>query len=872
MIYLMADWLFSSTFTEVIKVLLSIDSIIYWLIAQFFAFIIDVASSEFVMSDLVNAIINRTYIVVGVFALFIMSYSLIKGMFDPDGAFKGKNSIGSIVKNLLIAIALVALMPTIFQYLFRFQTIIVNNNVIGAIVLGSDNQNMEFVKYVTDEEGNVQFKEDSEGNKVPETIEYTISANEVGYENYVKVAANNVAFSAMNAFIYADDDTRKIDLSEKVTAGTFLSPITSLGGGIHKTIKSVYQDVSGENWTNFNIVKNNIIISGNFLEINSLSYHIATGGDYANGEGAHVSYMFVVSTIGGIVMLVLAFTFCINLVIRMFNLFLLELVSPIASFSLIIPNSKIFNNWLKAVMKEYLDIFIRLFTFNLAILFFSNVQSIISQTSTISSGFNLLNLFFVIGLLIFINEAPKLIKDIFGIKESKKLKDRLFTGAVASTIGGALGLAGGLAGSAIGATHALADKETKGLHKAWNTVKGVGSGVSTGQAAAKSKKFSDFTGAVGKGVTATDTNRKKGDLYYRQHGSSLGGVIKGKASDAFKYATGVNPSNEWKQYKDQKTAAVDLVNDTVKNLEESVDKSKVFTVGLDKEGKRILTSNVDTITVGNRTFNKDVDTLKNLVTQQEVKRNEILAGNSQLLTKELSKNDWITAQTASIDKAMSEDTAKLRNDYANEMAMIRSFDETINGDPNIYNEETKQAVAKQKEDYLNERKSFKAIYDDYNKQKSERQKLTSQDDSDIAEINEMYNNYQSKVQASNDVVLAQAESELKAAKEARDSVIAEAIEQQIEFVKGGKTNIIYSEAIRKIDGITSENEYAYQIKDENDVPYDLRDKVNSSKPFSFKELKQIKKDIKRHAEELDQSPAHQAALSRYRENIENKDK
>ena len=156
MIYLMADWLFSSTFTVVIKVLLSIDSIIYWLIAQFFAFIIDVASSEFVMSDLVNAIINRTYIVVGVFALFVMSYSLIKGMFDPDGAFKGKNSIGSIVKNLLIAIALVALMPTIFQYLFRFQTIIVNNNVIGAIVLGSDNQNMEFVKYVTDEEGNVQ--------------------------------------------------------------------------------------------------------------------------------------------------------------------------------------------------------------------------------------------------------------------------------------------------------------------------------------------------------------------------------------------------------------------------------------------------------------------------------------------------------------------------------------------------------------------------------------------------------------------------------------------------------------------------------------------------------------------------------------------
>ena len=568
MIYMM-DWFFNETFTDIIKVLLSIDSIIYWLVAQFFRFVIDIASADFVMTDLLNTIIDRAYVVAGVFALFIMSYALIKGLFDPDGVFKGKNSLGQIIKNLLIAIALVALMPTIFTYLFRFQAIIINNNVIGNIVLGNDSQAMKF---------NVNGKEQD------------ITVDKVGYENYIKVASNNVAFTALNAFIYADDNDKEIDLSQKITAGTFLTPRIGSINTTVEAIKSLYLDISGNNTTTFNQVRNNIVVTGNFLEINRVAYHVATGGDFTNDSGAHITYLFIVSTICGIVLLVLSFTFCINIVIRMFNLFLLELISPIASFSLVIPNSKIFDNWLKATMKEYLDLFVRLFTFNLTILFFSNIQNILHQINAARGNMSIIsimNILFVVGLLIFINEAPKLVKDILGMKDDKKgIKDRLFSGGVSKTLGGALGLLGGGAAAGMGIAHALGSGsgDVSGGRKAWNAIKGAASGFGAGKNASKAKSFSDFTGAVGKSVSSMDANRKKGDLYYKQHGGTFKSAMLGRLEDAKNYVTGASPMLAFETYNEQENKLRDIKKnmDNINDIAEKNSQVKALKTKRDK--------------------------------------------------------------------------------------------------------------------------------------------------------------------------------------------------------------------------------------------------------------------------------------------------
>ncbi|MBO4245616.1 MAG: hypothetical protein J5892_02600 [Bacilli bacterium] len=547
MINIMDSWYMTSTFGEVIKFLLFIDSIIYWLIARCFSFIIDVAATDFLLTDLVNQIINRTYIIVGVFALFLVSYALIKGLFDPDSAFKGKNSVTATVKNLLLAIVLVALMPTIFQYMYRFQSIVVNNNIIGSIVMGNDAaitvhyDDPESDGYITDE----------------------ITIEDIGYENYIKLAGNKVAFTALNSFLYTDDEFQDLKLEAGEVIGTWISPKTSQFG-IALNIKSrIGMIISQLGEKTFNDVRNRATLNGDFLSVNGLAYVLSTG---FNKDSEHqVAYFPLVSTLCGIVMLVLIVGFCVNIVIRVFNLFLLELISPIASFSLIIPNSKVFDNWFKEVLKEYLDVFIRLATFNLMLLFFTNYNAIVGNVASVaSSSFQILNIFFIIGLLIFINEAPKIMKDIFGIKESKKIKDRLFTGAVASTLGAAAGFAGGLVAGGVNVGRALGDKtpDLKPTSRAWNVLNGAGSGfVSGSKAGSKAKNFGDLRGAIAKNVSEADARRTKGNLYRFQHGNTIAGVIGGLRDDAVNYVTNGDPFTRYKDYEAQQGKVNDIKKD-----------------------------------------------------------------------------------------------------------------------------------------------------------------------------------------------------------------------------------------------------------------------------------------------------------------------
>ena len=679
MINIMASWFFSDTLAEIVKFLLTIDSIIYWIAAQLIAFAIDVASSEFVLYDVINAIIDRAYIIAGVFALFIMSYALIKGLFDPDGMFKGKNGVGSIVKNLVIAIALVALMPTIFQYMFRFQNIIVENNVIGTIILGNDG-------------GSLIFK-DKDGNS-----SNPITPESVGYKNYVKISANNMVFSALNCFVYADDNDEIIDLSPSfVTPGTFLTPFLNPGLGLSRAINKAIDSLrlGNDDETSFNAIKTEIVLSGNFLRLNLLSYNIATGGEHST-SGAHIHYIYIVSTVAGIAMLVLAFTFCVNLVVRMFNLFMLEVISPIASFSLIIPNSKIFDTWLKAVLKEYLDLFIRLATLNLAILIFSYFEELVNQAQSVKSSFNVLNILFVIGLLIFINEAPKLVKDIFGIKDDKKsIKDRLFSGTVAKTIGGALGLAAG--GYAVGAgiSHALRDTDPeigKGK-KAFNAIVGGARGFGVGKSASKSKNLNDFTGAVNKGMANTDAARQKSNLYYKQHGGNVGGVIAGKVEDAWSAFAGGSPTVAYEHYNEQENRLNDIKK-SMDSLNEIADKSGVVKAKKAKrdkfeseiKGRAKFAEDLENSTAneiaGLRSNLSDSRDLYNkaaeLVTQDNLELDSLNQKLLQTPDNQMFTKQSLQAQIANVESRKNAHVADanakeaLMNDYKNQIAAAES--------------------------------------------------------------------------------------------------------------------------------------------------------------------------------------------------------
>ena len=158
------------------------------------------------------------------------------------------------------------------------------------------------------------------------------------------------------------------------------------------------------------------------------------------------TYNFLVSTIVGILLVLMLLGITIDIAKRVFKLIILEVVAPIPIMSLIDPKSSkdgAFSHWLKSLISTFLDIFIKLGLLYVIIML---VQLIVNQKlfqnypeffeDPLRSSY--LTVILILGLIFFAKEAPKFIKDSLGIKDS---------GAGLGTgLGAAVGAVGGLVG------------------------------------------------------------------------------------------------------------------------------------------------------------------------------------------------------------------------------------------------------------------------------------------------------------------------------------------------------------------------------------------------------------------------------------------
>ena len=118
---------------------LMIDSAVYSFIGYVYQIILVLARiNVFDDTSVIDGLVNRVYVVIGVVMLFLLAYSLLKGMINPDEAFKGKNSPQKIILNVIISIVLIAFVPTIFSVATGFQNAILEQGTLTGIIIGSD--------------------------------------------------------------------------------------------------------------------------------------------------------------------------------------------------------------------------------------------------------------------------------------------------------------------------------------------------------------------------------------------------------------------------------------------------------------------------------------------------------------------------------------------------------------------------------------------------------------------------------------------------------------------------------------------------------------------------------------------------------------
>ena len=365
-----------------IGVLLFLDSIVYSLISWVYQIIlvlcqIDVLNNTFE----IDALINRIYTIIGVVVLFLLAYSLLKSMVNPDDALKGKKSPATIIKDVIISIVLIALIPTVFDFAMGFQTAILENNTIGKIILGSTTVTER------DENGNAIVEENS--------------------TDIIRNGGITIASNVLRAFLHPNYSNCTVD--ETSDTGYDCSNIM---------IEQSAYGVSGSK--SFDDFWKDTVDKGSIGAITDLSNNIVDGG---------VTYYYIISTIAGVCVLIVLLSYCFDVALRLIKLAVYQLIAPLPILSRIMPGeqgSKVFSNWLKATISTYVEVFIRL-----AILFFAVllIKIVVQNFTTIFAPFVsgsdswtvilFAQLFVIIGIILFIKQAPGMIKDITGLDSSK---------------------------------------------------------------------------------------------------------------------------------------------------------------------------------------------------------------------------------------------------------------------------------------------------------------------------------------------------------------------------------------------------------------------------------------------------------------------
>lgn len=109
---------------------------------------------------------------------------------------------------------------------------------------------------------------------------------------------------------------------------------------------------TGETWGELKI---NIVATGDFKSITSLVEPIKS-----NEMGTN--YTPLISLACGIFLIYVILSFCLDLGVRVVKLAFYQMIAPIPILMYIIPEKKsVFDNWVKATLATYLEVFIRLF-------------------------------------------------------------------------------------------------------------------------------------------------------------------------------------------------------------------------------------------------------------------------------------------------------------------------------------------------------------------------------------------------------------------------------------------------------------------------------------------------------------------------------
>ena len=423
--------------------------------------------------NIIKLIGRRIGLILGIFMLFKLAISLINYMISPDKLSDKSKGGGRLIINVGISLALLISINFIFKEAYKIQGVIVNSRIIEKIFFGEKG----LVK------SNNDYSEDS--NNPSEKMD-------LGYYLYSSFFIPN---NDIDVFGDVCDDMWDLTVDWKERKD-------DLNKSCYQTLED---KLDGEMMKSLGNARNSLDMSYVFTDPDLVLASPSAHKFYFN-------YTPIVSTAAGVIVLLVLLSFSMDLATRAVKLLFLQIIAPIPIISNMDmgKGQDIFKKWGKECINTYLSVFIRLIAINFAVFMIVLLKGNYGSLFTNNVW---LNIFLIIGCLMFAKQVPGLIEEFLGIKLNgmalhplKKFQEQALFGKQITGFAGA-GLA---AGAAFGAN-------TIANHgNIFSGLAGAGSALARGSVGAlKGQTFGQvYKGAYGGAITARNNrdSRQKLDI------------------------------------------------------------------------------------------------------------------------------------------------------------------------------------------------------------------------------------------------------------------------------------------------------------------------------------------------------------------------
>ena len=456
-----------------------IDSIIYWVDAELYDLMLDIASAEVFNKQTINTVAERVYQLLALVMLFRLIFAFLSYIINPNDMTDKNKGFGNIIKKIIITLFLIVITPFCFDLSRSLQETIIKDKVIEYFIFGQ-----------------VKPTNASAGYNMMHTVGKMFV---VPYkcQNDECTAENNPNLEKCDG-----DWSKNLPFTVNLNGG-----YTSKENGTGKCgygYTHYWQQLYDASQVDGIDDQKNIFALMQLGSTGKRDKHLIFGIHVI--DESLVDYLFLISTGVGIFIGYMLIVMCIDVAIRSVKLSFYEIIAPVPIISYIGPKDgkdTMLSKWFSEVLKTYADLFTRIAGLQLAVFF---INEIITSGVVLNgdgvANIIFVNIFLVLGALTFAKNLPKILEGM-GIKfsggEGFNLKKRLATTPGVST---ALGAGAGLAGGALANWNASRQSGRGFFRSAASALGGAATGAARGGWAGTKDKdgfgISKGFGAAGK--------------------------------------------------------------------------------------------------------------------------------------------------------------------------------------------------------------------------------------------------------------------------------------------------------------------------------------------------------------------------------------